>query len=308
VLSNLDSKNPVLYIEFPGGGRLKLLGTLVFPTNKYMVLRLPSRAGDKSGPVLCEDVFESAVGRGGGGVSAQGSDPGPCSSAAARRPRASPAPPAPPAPHPAPHSPPHPTPPQTPLPRPQIVFSEAWWVGSKEDNPDEGRLPLPPALKTTTVHEGFDFGYGAGARADEGVAAPLRKKGAGGASQQPSSQAPLDDEPSASQVRAGSGGGAAGRVPLLGPRLRGRLNRLKPSRRSPPPPPALAPLRRAAAARDAAAVAVGGAPAPRRGGRQAALQRRQRRRVGGRRRRRERQRQRRRRRRGAARRQRRRAR
>jgi hypothetical protein len=67
VLSNLDSKNPVMYVEFPGGGRLKLFGTLLFPTNKYMVLRLPSRGGDKVGGVLCEDVFESMVGGGCGG-------------------------------------------------------------------------------------------------------------------------------------------------------------------------------------------------------------------------------------------------
>lgn len=61
MLSNLDSKNPVMYMEFPCGGRLKLFGTLLFPANKYMVLRLPSRAGDKGGGVLCEDVFESMV-------------------------------------------------------------------------------------------------------------------------------------------------------------------------------------------------------------------------------------------------------
>jgi hypothetical protein len=79
------------------------------------------------------------------------------------------------------------------------VFSEAWWVGTKEENPSEGRLPLPPALKAAVVHEGFDFGYGAGARADEGVAAPLKRKGGGGASQQPASQAG-DGEPSESQV------------------------------------------------------------------------------------------------------------
>lgn len=61
MLSNLDSKNPVLYLEFPGCGRLKLFGTLLFPTNKYMVLRLPSRSSEKGGGVVCEDVFESMV-------------------------------------------------------------------------------------------------------------------------------------------------------------------------------------------------------------------------------------------------------
>ena len=29
----------------------------------------------------------------------------------------------------------------------QLVFSEAWWVGRKEDNPEEKRLPMPPELQ-----------------------------------------------------------------------------------------------------------------------------------------------------------------
>ncbi len=28
----------------------------------------------------------------------------------------------------------------------QVVFSEAWWIGKKEDNPDECRLPLPQSV------------------------------------------------------------------------------------------------------------------------------------------------------------------
>lgn len=28
----------------------------------------------------------------------------------------------------------------------QIVFSEAWWIGRKDDNPDENRLDTPPSL------------------------------------------------------------------------------------------------------------------------------------------------------------------
>lgn len=56
VLSQMDTKNPVLYLDFPAG-RLKLFGTLAFPHNKYMVLRL---GGGSS--VLCEDVFETLVG------------------------------------------------------------------------------------------------------------------------------------------------------------------------------------------------------------------------------------------------------
>ena len=53
-LAKLDSKNPVLYIDFPTG-RLKLIGTLLFPKTKYQLLRL----GGKD--VLCEDIFESVV-------------------------------------------------------------------------------------------------------------------------------------------------------------------------------------------------------------------------------------------------------
>lgn len=54
-LAKLDSKNPVLYIDFPSG-RLKLVGTLLFPKTKYQLLKL----GGKD--VLCEDIFESVVG------------------------------------------------------------------------------------------------------------------------------------------------------------------------------------------------------------------------------------------------------
>jgi hypothetical protein len=92
-------------------------------------------------------------------------------------------------------------------------------VGSKEENPKEERLPLPPGLAAAPpVHEAFDFGFGAGARADDGVAAPLRKKagggggGAGGASQ----GAALGDEPIGSQVCTGWAleAWSVGRAPL----------------------------------------------------------------------------------------------
>ena len=53
-LANLDTQNPVLYIDFPTG-RLKCFGTLIFPKNKYMLLRL----GQKD--VMCEEVLESMV-------------------------------------------------------------------------------------------------------------------------------------------------------------------------------------------------------------------------------------------------------
>lgn len=53
-LAQLDSRNPVLYVDFPDG-RLKFLGTIVYPKNKYMVLRF----GQKE--VLCEDILENMV-------------------------------------------------------------------------------------------------------------------------------------------------------------------------------------------------------------------------------------------------------
>lgn len=56
-MAGLDGRNPVLYMNFPEG-RLKFLGTLVFPKNNYMVLKF----GRKE--VLCEDVLESMVSTG----------------------------------------------------------------------------------------------------------------------------------------------------------------------------------------------------------------------------------------------------
>eukprot|EP00898_Chlorokybus_atmophyticus_P004961 jgi/Chlat1/5466/Chrsp36S05426 len=30
-----------------------------------------------------------------------------------------------------------------------VVFAEAWWIGTKEANPDEHRLPLPQHLRVS---------------------------------------------------------------------------------------------------------------------------------------------------------------
>ncbi|KAF6257402.1 hypothetical protein COO60DRAFT_1235754 [Scenedesmus sp. NREL 46B-D3] len=99
-LARLDSRNPVFYMNFPSG-RLKFTGTLAFPANKYLVLRL---GGGPGGALLAEDVFDN-----------------------------------------------------------MIVFSEAVWVGSPEDNPSEAPLPLPKGLAGALQHEGAaDYGYGAG--------------------------------------------------------------------------------------------------------------------------------------------------
>ncbi|KAG0577545.1 hypothetical protein KC19_5G164300 [Ceratodon purpureus] len=55
-LSQLDSRNPVLYVDFPQG-RLKLFGTIVYPKNKYITLNFVRGAGS----IQCEDLFESLV-------------------------------------------------------------------------------------------------------------------------------------------------------------------------------------------------------------------------------------------------------
>lgn len=43
----------------------------------------------------------------------------------------------------------------------QIVFSESWWVGAAEENPEERQLPLPEELSTATLHKDYDYAYGA---------------------------------------------------------------------------------------------------------------------------------------------------
>ena len=54
-LARLDTATPVLYIDFPCGGRLKFSGRLLFPKTRYAVLRATPRG------VLCEDVLEAVV-------------------------------------------------------------------------------------------------------------------------------------------------------------------------------------------------------------------------------------------------------
>ncbi|KAL2629673.1 hypothetical protein R1flu_014359 [Riccia fluitans] len=96
-LTHLDSRNPVLYIDFPVG-RLKLFGTIVYPKNKYLTMHfLPGR-----GDIVCEDCFESLV-----------------------------------------------------------VFPESWWVGTKEENPEELQLPFPKDFQQVK-HTVFNFNAGAG--------------------------------------------------------------------------------------------------------------------------------------------------
>ncbi|KAK1325062.1 DNA-binding protein RHL1 [Acorus calamus] len=55
-LSDLGTKNPKMYLDFPQG-RMKLFGTIVYPRNKYLTLQF----GRTSKSVMCEDSFENMV-------------------------------------------------------------------------------------------------------------------------------------------------------------------------------------------------------------------------------------------------------
>ncbi|MBA0764287.1 hypothetical protein Gotri_013645 [Gossypium trilobum] len=55
-LKNLGSKNPILYLDFPQG-QMKLFGTIVYPKNRYLSL-LFSRGGKN---VMCDDYFDNMV-------------------------------------------------------------------------------------------------------------------------------------------------------------------------------------------------------------------------------------------------------
>ena len=135
-LSQLDTKNPVLYIDFPEG-RMKFLGTLMFPANKYMVLRVGTR------DILCEDLFDSMV-RACDATWLLRIPVRPCTESAtymltARHRRTCLCPKR-----------------QSwtgiakvkaaGLRAAQVVFSEAFWIGTKEENPQEHKQPMPMAI------------------------------------------------------------------------------------------------------------------------------------------------------------------
>ncbi|GAB2247710.1 hypothetical protein Droror1_Dr00007592 [Drosera rotundifolia] len=102
-LTDLGSRNPKLYLEFPQG-RMKLLGTIVYPNNRYLTLQF-SKGGKN---VICDDCFDA-----------------------------------------------------------MIVFSDAFWIGRKDDNPDEARLDFPEELYKGQ-HAECNFQGGAGATAMKG--------------------------------------------------------------------------------------------------------------------------------------------
>jgi hypothetical protein len=41
----------------------------------------------------------------------------------------------------------------------QVVFSEAWWVGTKAENPEEKELPMPRDLEQTKLHDEAECGF-----------------------------------------------------------------------------------------------------------------------------------------------------
>ncbi|KAG2608710.1 DNA-binding protein RHL1-like isoform X2 [Panicum virgatum] len=57
-----------------------------------------------------------------------------------------------------------------------IVFSEAWWVGTKDDNPEELKLEFPKEFQNDGVAADCDFRGGAGAAIDEATASKAGKE------------------------------------------------------------------------------------------------------------------------------------
>lgn len=58
-----------------------------------------------------------------------------------------------------------------------IVFSEAWWIGTKDENPEEVRLEFPKELKEEKhVDHGFKGGAGAGPEEKSGGIKPREEK------------------------------------------------------------------------------------------------------------------------------------
>ncbi|TKY44927.1 DNA-binding protein RHL1 [Spatholobus suberectus] len=133
-LKDLGTKNPVLYLDFPQG-QMKLLGTIVYPKNRYLTLQF-SRGGKS---VICEDYFDN-----------------------------------------------------------MIVFSDAWWIGRKDENPEEAKLEFPKELYEGPQAE-YDFKAGAGA----GVASVVNQavpRTRIQCSEQESPKTPTEDELSDSEI------------------------------------------------------------------------------------------------------------
>uniref|UniRef100_A0A0E0HX69 Uncharacterized protein n=1 Tax=Oryza nivara TaxID=4536 RepID=A0A0E0HX69_ORYNI len=106
-LADLGTKNPLLYLDFPQG-RMKLLGTHVYPKNKIAAMLVPFLWGVIGNYLCCCFIW-------------------------------------------------------------QIVFSEAWWIGTKEENPQELKLDFPKEFQNDGAVADSDFKGGAGASCDEAV-------------------------------------------------------------------------------------------------------------------------------------------
>lgn len=139
----MDCDAPVLYMSFPSG-RLKFLGSVLHPKNKYMVLKMGSKQN-----VLCEHVFEHMV----------RTSP-PCTTGQRDHFRRliciclSP---------------------QTERLKVlrkhmtclQIVFYKVFWIGMTSENPAEAPMPIPEELQkppedNPDAAKGLDFGRGLG--------------------------------------------------------------------------------------------------------------------------------------------------
>ncbi|KOO29418.1 DNA-binding protein rhl1 [Chrysochromulina tobinii] len=80
-IERLDTPNPEIYLEWPGQGRLRLRGTLLYPKAKLITLQ------PRAGQLYCEEAFDNVLvfseagwlppltrSEGGGGNSAEGGD------------------------------------------------------------------------------------------------------------------------------------------------------------------------------------------------------------------------------------------
>jgi hypothetical protein len=55
-IENLDTDQPTMYMDFPGQGRLKLVGQKKYPAQQMMTMQCK-----KDGPLILEDVFQQVV-------------------------------------------------------------------------------------------------------------------------------------------------------------------------------------------------------------------------------------------------------
>jgi hypothetical protein len=59
-ITKLGTTNPELFLEL-NGGRLKLIGEIVYPKNRFITLQCLQQGGNKVKDVLCDNTFDSVV-------------------------------------------------------------------------------------------------------------------------------------------------------------------------------------------------------------------------------------------------------